>query len=85
MRHLDKPDFDLVWDYHLPAEAAAALENYLRSRQDREAAERRYRQDAERADRALDAADVSAREAARLMHLSQQCVQQLRSRNSGNA
>jgi hypothetical protein len=77
---LDGPDFDLAWDYELPAEAAEALRVYLRSRQEREEAERRYLQDAGRAALALDAAHVSAREAAQLMHLSQQRVEQLRSR-----
>jgi hypothetical protein len=80
MRDLDKPDFDLAWDYDLPAEAAEALKDYLRSRQEREAAESRYLADAERAAKALDAANVSTREAAQLMHLSHQRVQQLRSR-----
>jgi hypothetical protein len=77
---LDGPDFDLAWDYELPAEAAEALQVYLRSRQEREEVERRYLQDAGRAALALDAAHVSAREAAQLMHLSQQRVEQLRSR-----
>jgi hypothetical protein len=81
MRDLDEPDFDLTWDYDLPAQAADALKDYLRSRQEREAAERRYLQDAERAAKALDAANVSTREAAQLMHLSHQRVQQLRSRS----
>jgi hypothetical protein len=80
MRDLDGPDFDLVWDYDLPAEAAHALKDYLRSRQARETAERRYLEDAERAAKALDAANVSTREAAQLMHLSHQRVQQLRTR-----
>jgi hypothetical protein len=81
MRDIDKPDFDLVWDYDLPADAADALKDYLRSRKERDAAECRYLQDAERAARALDAANVSTREAAQLMHLSHQRVQQLRSRS----
>jgi hypothetical protein len=80
MRDLDAPDFDLVWDYDLPAEAADALKDYLRSRQERDAAECRYLRDAERAAKALDAANVSTREAAQLMHLSHQRVQQLRTR-----
>ncbi|HEY4850635.1 MAG TPA: hypothetical protein VII22_07550 [Streptosporangiaceae bacterium] len=83
MRDLDQPDFDLVWDYDLPAEAAEALKDFLRSRGQHEAAERRYLEDAERAAKALDAANVSTREAAQLMHLSHQRVQQLRSRRAG--
>ena len=79
MRDLDKPDFDLVWDYDLPSEAADALKDYLRSRRERDAAERRYLEDAKRAAKALDAAHISTREAAQLMHLSHQRVQQLRS------
>ena len=77
---LDSPDFDLAWDYALPAEAAEALKVYLRSRKERAAMEHRYLQDAGRAALALDAANVSAREAAQLMHLTQQRVEQLRSR-----
>lgn len=83
MHDLDQPDFDLAWDYDLPAEAAEALKDFLRSRQEREAAERRYLADAERAAKALDAANVSTREAAQLMHLSHQRVQQLRSNRAG--
>jgi hypothetical protein len=82
MRDLDTPDFDLVWDYDLPAAAAAALKDFLRSRVEHEAAERRYLEEAERAAKALDAANVSTREAAQLMHLSHQRVQQLRKRGA---
>jgi hypothetical protein len=84
MRDLDEPSFDLVWDYDLPSEAAEALKDYLQSRQAHQAAERRYLQDAERAAKALDAANISTREAAQLMRLSHQRVQQLRSRGSAS-
>ena len=84
MRDLDSPDaFDLEWDYDLPANAAEALKDYLRSRREHEEAERKYLEDAQRAARALDAAQVSTREAAQLMHLSHQRVQQLRKRGAG--
>ena len=53
MRDLDTPDFDLVWDYDLPAKAAEALKDFLRSRGEHEAAERRYLEDAERAAKAF--------------------------------
>lgn len=61
----------------------AALKDFLRSRGEHEAAERRYLKDAERAAQALDAANVSTREAAQLMPLSHQRVQQLRKRGAG--
>lgn len=79
-RDTGKPGFDLVWDYYLPADAAEALKDYQRSRQEREAAERRHLQDAERAADALAAAHVSTHETAQLMQLSHQRVEQLRSR-----
>jgi hypothetical protein len=79
-RDTGKPGFDLVWDYYLPADAAEALKDYQRSRQERTAAEHRHLNDAERAADALDAANVSTREAAQLMQLSHQRVEQLRSR-----
>ena len=84
MQDLDSPDsFDLEWDYDLPAEAAEALKDYLRSKREHEEAERKYLEDARRAAKALDAARVSTREAAQLMHLSHQRVQQLRKRQAG--
>lgn len=82
MRDLDKPDFRVIWDYDLPPAAAEALKDYQRSRRQHEAAERRYLQDAERAAKALDEARVSTREAAQLMCLSHQRVQQLRQRKA---
>ncbi|MGO9220574.1 MAG: hypothetical protein ACLP5E_22860 [Streptosporangiaceae bacterium] len=78
MRDLDVPDFSVIYEYDLPAEAAAALNDYLRSRREHKDAERRYLEDAERAAKALDDAQVSTREAAQLMRLSHQRVQQLR-------
>ncbi|HUZ38374.1 MAG TPA: hypothetical protein VMV17_18780 [Streptosporangiaceae bacterium] len=85
MRDLDKPDFDLTWDYDLPSEAAEALKDYLRSRREHEVAERRYLENAERAAKALDEAKVSTREAAQLMRLSHQRVQQLRRRRGAGS
>ena len=78
MRDLDRPDFNVIYDYDLPAEAAEALKDYRQSRREHKAAERRYLQDAARAAKALDAAQVSSRQAAQLMGLSHQRVQQLR-------
>lgn len=84
MNDLDSPDsFDLEWDYDLPSEAAEALKDYLRSKRERDEAERKYHHDALRAAKALDAASVSTREAAQLMRLSHQRVQQLRKREAG--
>lgn len=82
MQDLDEPDFELTWDYDLPHEAADALKDYLKSREEHELAERKYLEDAERAAKALDAAKVSTREAAQLMRLSHQRVQQLRRRKA---
>jgi hypothetical protein len=82
MRDLDKPDFNVIWDYDLPDEAAGALKDYQRSRREHKAAERRYNEDAARAAIALDHANLSSREAAQLMGLSHQRVQQLRSRKA---
>jgi hypothetical protein len=78
MRDLDTPDFNVIWEYDLPDEAAEALKDYQRSRREHEVAEQRYNQDAERAAKALDRAKVSTREAAQLMGISHQRVQQLR-------
>jgi len=83
MCDLDDPDFNITWDYDLPAEAAEALKDYQRSRRERKAAECRYNADAERAALALGRASLSSREAAQLMGLSYQRVQQLRSRKAG--
>lgn len=80
MRDLDEPDFGITWDYDLPAEAAEALKDYQRSKSERKAAECRYNQDAERAALALGRAKLSSREAAQLMGLSYQRVQQLRNK-----
>ena len=83
MRDLDLPDFHVIWDYDLPPAAVEALKDYQRSRSQHEAAERKYLEDAERAAKALDEARVSTREAAQLMRLSHQRVQQLRSKAAG--
>ena len=80
MRDLDGPDFEITWDYDLPAEAADALKDYQRSRSEHRIAECKYNQDAERAALALGRAQLSSREAAQLMGLSYQRVQQLRNK-----
>jgi len=80
IRDLDEPDFEIIWDYDLPAEAAEALKDYQRSRSEHKVAECRYNKNAERAAVALGRAKLSSREAAQLMGLSYQRVQQLRNK-----
>jgi len=79
MRDLDDPNgFDLEWSYDLPEHVAEARTDYRRARTERDEAERRYLADAKRAAHALDDMRVSNREAAHLMGISFQRVQQLR-------
>lgn len=82
MLDLDAPEFEVIWDYDLPDHAAEALKDYLTAREERNAAEKRYNESAERAAVALDRAKMSTREAAQLMNLSHQRVQQLRRHKS---
>lgn len=86
MRDLDDPGLlDLTWHYDLPQPAAKALEDYQHSRQALIDAERLYNTNAEQAAKALGQAHISIREAAQLMRLSFQRVQQLRARGAREA
>lgn len=79
----DEFSFDLEWSYDLPAAAAAALEDYQRARQERAAIEERYEKAAVRAAESLENIRVSGRDAARIMGLSHQRVQQIRASGKG--
>lgn len=74
----DEKGFDLAWDYDLPKPAAEALQEYQRSREERAAAEERYEKAAARAAESLEKIHVSGRDAARIMGISHQRVQQIR-------
>ena len=70
--------FDLNWHYDLPDDAAAALRDYLQSKQGLADAQSRYASQAERAAAALTTtAHASVRDVAMLMGISYQRVSQL--------
>jgi hypothetical protein len=70
--------FDLDYDYDLPAEAADALDDYRRSKQELAEAQARYAERAEHAAEVITTATrASVRDVAALMEISYQRVSQL--------
>lgn len=69
--------FDLNWSYDLPADIANAVERYRRASTRLAEAEREYADVSRRAVRDLERAHISRRNAAALLGVSHQRVQQL--------